>query len=214
MKFLRKHWFDVGAALAVLIMGTLLVFGIRMDSLQFLLWGSLISLFLHQFEEYRYPGYFPGMMNVVMFNSKQPDRFPLNEQSSVVVNVFMGWGSYALAAVVGEKALWLAIATILVSVGNTIAHTLIFNIRGKTLYNPGLATALLLFLPISLYFFYLITHNNLVTPMDWVLGIVLGVALNYIGILKTIDWMADAKTAYIFPKRCLIPENNSSSTHQ
>jgi len=167
----------------------------------------LVSLFLHQFEEYRYPGYFPGMVNSVLFSSKQPDRFPLNSNTSLIVNVVIGWGFYFLAAIFAENALWLGIATILVSVGNIVAHTVIFNIKGKTVYNPGVLTALILFLPLSLYFFYFVIQNGLVTPIDWILGIILGIALNYIGILKVIDWLKDENTSYIFPKRCLIPDN-------
>ena len=132
MELLRKHWFDVGAALAlILIIILVTTMGLDFSNIRFVLWLSLASLFLHQFEEYRYPGYFPGMMNIVMFESKQPDRFPLNEQTSVVVNVFMGWTSYALAAIFGEQAIWLGIATMLVSFGNFVAHTLIFNLKGQ-----------------------------------------------------------------------------------
>lgn len=205
MNFLRNHWYDLGLVLALGV--GLLLFIAKLSGLSWLLWLSLVSLFLHQFEEYRYPGYFPGMVNSVLFSSKQPDRFPLNSNTSLIVNVVIGWGFYFLAAIFAENALWLGIATILVSVGNIVAHTVIFNIKGKTVYNPGVLTALILFLPLSLYFFYFVIQNGLVTPIDWILGIILGIALNYIGILKVIDWLKDENTSYIFPKRCLIPDN-------
>ena len=203
MNFMRLHWFDIGLGLA-LITGGILV-QLKLNPLSFLLWVSLISLFLHQFEEYRYPGYFPGMMNTVMFSSKQPDRYPLNTNIAFIVNVFVGWLSYFLTAVFGERVLWLGIATILVSVGNFIAHTFLFNIKGKTLYNPGMFTAIVLFLPIAAYFGYLLIKGNLATPIDWIVGVILGVALNFIGILKLIDWLKDENTRYIFPKRSLLP---------
>ena len=205
MNVLRQHWFDIGVGLALLV-GAFL-FTNRLSPLAWLLWVSLISLFLHQLEEYRYPGYFPGMMNVVMFGSRQPDRYPLNTNTALIVNVVVGWFSYLLAALFGEKLLWLGIATMLVSIGNFIAHTLLFNIRGKTLYNPGLLTALFLFLPIVVYFIFLVIQNKLATPLDWGLGIVLGITLNYIGILKLIDWLKDENTSYIFPKRSLLPQS-------
>ena len=203
MNFMRLHWFDVGLVLA--FVAGVVVFFINLNPFSLLLWLSLISLFLHQFEEYRYPGYFPGMMNTVMFSSQQPDRYPLNTNTSFIVNVFIGWFSYLLAAVFAEKALWLGIATILVSVGNFIAHTLLFNIKGKTLYNPGMVTAIVLFLPISAYFGYLVINNHLATPLDWVAGVILGLVLNFVGILKMIDWLKDENTEYIFPKRFLMP---------
>jgi len=203
MNFMRLHWFDVGIVLAI-ITGSV-VFTNNLTPLSFVLWLSLISLFLHQFEEYRYPGYFPGMMNTVMFASKHPDRYPLNTNTSFIVNVLVGWFSYFLAAVFAEKAVWLGIATILVSVGNFIAHTFLFNVKGKTFYNPGMFTAILLFVPIAVYFGHLTIQGHLATRFDWIAGIILGIVLNVVGILKLIDWLRDENTAYIFPKRCLIP---------
>ena len=203
MNFMRLHWFDVGLVLAFVTGG--IVFSINTTPLSLVLWLSLITLFLHQFEEYRYPGYFPGMMNTVMFSSKQPDRYPLNTNISFIVNVYVGWFSYLLAAVFAEKAIWLGIATILVSVGNFAAHTFLFNIKGKTFYNPGMFTAIVLFVPISAYFVSLTIQGHLATPLDWVVGIILGIVLNVVGILKMIDWLKDENTEYIFPKRFLIP---------
>ena len=203
MNFMRLHWFDVGLVFA-LITGAFVLLN-KLNPISLLLWLSLISLFLHQFEEYRYPGYFPGMMNTVMFSSKQPDRYPLNTNTAFIINVFIGWLSYLLAAFFGERALWLGIATILVSVGNFIAHTFLFNIKGKTFYNPGMFTAIVLFVPIAAYFGFLLVQSNLATSADWIAGILLGVALNVIGILKLIDWLKDENTEYIFPERFLMP---------
>lgn len=203
MNFLRLHWFDLGFVLAFVVSVFLLVS--HSTGFTLLLWLSLITLFLHQFEEYRYPGYFPGMMNSVMFSSRHPDRYPLNTQTSLIVNVIVGWLFYFLAAVFNERAVWLGIATIIVSVGNFIAHTFLFNIRGKTMYNPGMLTAIVFFLPLSIYFFSWIIQNSAASTLDWVIGVVLGIALNYIGVLKMIDWMKDENTSYVFPARFLVP---------
>ncbi len=162
-------------------------------------------MFIHQFEEYRYPGYFPGMMNSALFSSQEPDRYPLNPNTALIVNVTVGWLFYFLAALFGEKALWLGIATILVSTGNVFVHTFLFNIKGKTFYNPGMVTADILFLPIAVYFFILVFQGRLASPVDWIVGIALGIALNYFGILKMVDWLKDKNTAYIFPRRFLPP---------
>ncbi|MGA2503411.1 MAG: HXXEE domain-containing protein [Anaerolineales bacterium] len=208
MNFLRQHWFDLGIVIG-LIVGFFLVFH-PPSPISILLWISLISLFLHQFEEYRYPGYFPGMMNTVMFSSQQPDRYPLNPNTALIINILVGWLFYFLAALFGERAVWLGIATMLVSAGNFIAHTFLFNIKGKTFYNPGMLTADIVFLPIAIYFFVVVLHGNLATPLDWGLGIVLGIALNYLGILKMIDLLKDANSMYIFPKRFLPPESKKN----
>ena len=208
MTFLRMHWFDLGLGLAGLVAVYTLI--AHPTGLALLLWLSLITLFLHQFEEYRYPGYFPGMMNSAMFASRQPERYPLNPQIALIVNVVVGWLFYFLAAVFAEKAIWLGIATILVSAGNFIAHNFLFNIKGKTHYNPGMLTADLLFLPFAVAFFILVIHTHIGTTVDWLVGLVLGIALNAIGVLKMIDWLKDENSPYIFPQRFLIPTRRKS----
>lgn len=199
MTFLRSHWYDIGAALAVALV-VILAF-VQPHGLTLILWISFAALFVHQFEEYRFPGTFPGMMNRTMFGSTRPDRYPLNPNTALVVNVLVGWLLYLLAALFGTNAVWLAIAAILISVGNFIAHTFLFNIRGRTGYNPGMLTAILLFLPISAYFFSFVISRKLATPVDWVAGVLLGIALNYLGILKLIDLLKDKDTRFVFPER-------------
>ena len=209
MNFLRKHWFDLGIPLAVVTGGY--AWFSHAAGVSLLLWLSLIFLFLHQFEEYRFPGYFPGMVNLALFQSAKPDRYPLNAQTSLVVNVGVGWLVYLLAALCGPRAIWLGIAIQVVNAGNCIAHIILFNLRLKSRYNPGMATAIVLLLPIVVLFFAAIIREHLTTPLDWALGLLLGVALNWIGILKMIDWMKDENTLYPFPARCLMPRKSDES---
>lgn len=193
----------MAGALALILEAALLFF--QPTGMQLLLWLSLGSLFLHQFEEWRYPGYFPGMVNKAMFKSDMPDRYPLNSNSGMLVNVVLGWGGYLLAALFWKQAIWLAIATILVSVGNIFAHTIVFNIRGKTLYNPGLITSWIFFVPIVYCFFDIVISQKIASPLDWLIGIILGIVLNYFGVYKMIIWLSDKNTPYVFPGRFLIP---------
>ncbi len=203
MNWLRQHWFDLGGVFAVCIAMFLWRYKDWMSLFQQLVWLNLLALFLHQLEEYRYPGTFPGMINRVMFQSLLPDRYPLNPQSALIINVVTGWGAYGAAAILAERAAWLGIATMLVSAGNVLAHTLLFNGKGKTLYNPGMATALLLFTPIAGYFFYFLLTGSAISPMEYAIGVILGILLNYFGILKMIDWMKDRNSAYHFPERSI-----------
>jgi ABC-type sugar transport system permease subunit len=203
LNLFRYHWFDLALILSIAL-GTAL-FITQPAGMTLLLWLSLGSLFLHQVEEWRFPGYFPGMANAVMFKSDMPDRYPLNANSGMLINVVLGWSGYLLAALFWKQAIWLAIATILVSVGNIFAHTIIFNIKGKTFYNPGLLTSWLLFVPIVYFFFRLVISEELASPLNWIIGIGLGIALNYFGIYKMILWLADTNTLYVFPRRFLSP---------
>jgi len=208
MQWLRYHWFDLSLALSVLLAALLWAF--KPEGIELVMWLSLASLFLHQVEEWRWPGYFPGMLNSRVFHSRQPDRYPLNANSGLMVNVVVGWGSYLLAALFWEQAFWLAIATILVSVGNVIAHTIVFNIKGCTLYNPGLFTCWVAFAPVIWFFFALTIDQGLASTTDWIVGVAVGLILNYVGIFKMIAWMADPKSPYVFEQRSLCPTDREA----
>lgn len=120
MDFLRKHWYDLGGFLALTTIGGLFYLHSSLDNYQILMWLSVISLFFHQLEEYRIVGTFPGMVNRVIYKSDLPDRYPLNPNTSLYINVFIGWSTYIFAAIFNEHAVWLGIATILVSLGNIL----------------------------------------------------------------------------------------------
>jgi len=202
MRFAQRHWFDIGAALGIVLAIWLVIAGTTLDTITLILWISLLTLFAHQVEEWRWPGWFPGMLNVVLFRSDDPWRFPLNVRSGLVVNVVVGWGSYLLAALVGESALWLAMATILVSVGNCVLHLIVIPIRGRIPYNPGMATSLMLFLPVSVWFFIVAWPKMSVT--DVLLGLVLGIVLNVGGVIGVIRALED-RDAPPFEDRQVLP---------
>ena len=56
------------------------------------------------------------------------------------------------------------------------------------------------FLPLVAWFLVAVLGESLATTADWIIGIV----LNYVSILKLIEWLGDRETAYIFPQRCMI----------
>jgi len=211
MNTFRKHWFDIGGVLSIFIL-VFVYYNHSLSLYQKTVWLSLVTLLFHQLEEYRIAGTFPGMVNRVMYNSPLPDRYPLNSRTAVYVNVYFGWIAYALAAILGEKAVWLGIATMLVSLGNTIAHTIVFNLKGKTIYNAGLITSWIFFLPCACYFFYIITVEHLATAVDYIVGIPLGIGFNVLGIIKLIDWFADKNSPYIFEQRNLLPQDRAKNT--
>lgn len=205
--YLQNNWMNIGGIMGFLALLFLLLFHRQLSTYQLIMWISLVTLFCHQLEEYRIVGTFPGMVNTVMFHSETPINFPLNANTALIINVGIGWSIYLLAAIAGEKCVWLGIASILVSVGNVIAHTFIFNIKGKTFYNAGLATCWLLFVPCSIWFFYLIHHEQLASVQDYLIGIPMGIVINYVGILKMIVWMSNKNSPYHFKKRQLLPHD-------
>lgn len=113
-----------------------------------------IILPFHVWEEWRFPGGFGFQYNWVTADSKTPDRYPMDQLSDMItVFVFMLTGITQL--IYGATPSILITHTIFAA-AEVGAHCY-FGIkmkqrlasRGKrTIYNPGLATALLCFLPV------------------------------------------------------------------
>jgi hypothetical protein len=198
MAYFRQRWYQVGLGIAIVLLLGLPFWRDHLSSFRTLLTISFMTLLVHQAEEYQFPGYFPRMINTVLFDSRRPDRYPLNANTAWIINVWLGWGLYILAIVFGEHAVWLAIATIVVSAGNVFAHGVLFNVRGRTFYNPGLLTALLLFLPLIVFFFVYTARHGLLDPANLIIGIIIGMAVNYVGIVRTITLLARSDTPYAF----------------
>ncbi len=202
MRFMERHWFDVGGGLGVVLILWLTVSGSSMPTLTLILWLSLLSLLAHQVEEWRWPGWFPGMLNVVLFRSDDPWRYPLNVRSGLAVNAGVGWIGYLLAALFAEDALWIGLATILVSLGNCVFHLIVIPIRGRMLYNPGMVTSLLLFAPIVVWF--IVVAWPLMSVADIVGGLALGLVLNVVGVVGLIRVMEN-HSAPPFEDRQVLP---------
>lgn len=207
MNLLRKHWYDIGGVLSIVVLAFVFINVKYLTDYELLMYLSLVSLFFHQLEEYRIPGTFPGMVNRAMFKSDMPDRYPLNTNTALIVNVVVGWLFYFLAAYFSEKAIWLGIAVIMVSLGNFIVHTFVFNVKGKTFYNAGMLTSWLFFAPCVYLFFHIIYSENLISTTDYLIGVPIGIVLNVIGVLKLIDWLKDKNTNFIFEQRNLLPQD-------
>lgn len=201
MNLLRNHWFDIGGVIAIAVAIHLWTSYPYLPPYESLMWFSLLTLFLHQLEEYRWPGTFPGMINTVIGKSVHPERYPLNSNTALLINV-SGWILYFLAALFAEKTIWLGIITIMVSFGNFVVHTFVFNVKAGTFYNAGMATALLLFGPVTILFIKVLFTSSLASLPDIVVGITIGLFLNLL-ILKTIFWLSNPQSPYTFSTRQL-----------
>lgn len=85
MDTIRRHWYNIGGVVAVIAIACLFIFWNAMNVLQILLLMSFIAILIHQFEEYGLPGGEPAITNMVMQPSDTPDRYPLNQNSAMVM---------------------------------------------------------------------------------------------------------------------------------
>jgi hypothetical protein len=167
MQWYRRHWYDVGlaVALAVLVCGVL----VQLSTLQQILLLSFVVLLLHEFEEYGWPGGLPAFMNEVMRPGGRIDRYPVNQNNSVAVNVYAGYPFYALP-IFFPRQIWLGLAPILFGFLENVLHLLLGSIKAKALYNPGLLTVAP-WLVLGIWYLYEIYHHNLITATDWLIAV-------------------------------------------
>ena len=147
----RQNWPRVGGLLGMAGAGALALTHQRLSKPQALAASNLLALFVHQYEEYEDPGYFPGQFNGGVFHSDEPDRYPLNSNTALIVNVPLAYTFYVLP-IVFSKPRWLGIAPVLFGFGQAVGHGLIFNRLAKDRYSPGFLASLLLHVPIGIQY--------------------------------------------------------------
>ena len=189
MKFLLRHWYDIGGVLIVPTVLWALLGGL--STVQMILVLNLAVLFVHQLEEYRWPGGEPWILNeAFMEPSGHPERLPTNQLSGLWING-TAWLFYLGAALLPNQ-IWLGLATILMGFpAQFIVHGILNNRRLKTFYNPGLGAVVFGHTPLAIWYFFVIYQQGLVHWWDWVLGILtLGIFMGVVMVLLGFRVMA------------------------
>lgn len=198
MKFLRRHWYDIGGVVAIVAAACLVIFWNRLEVLARIQLMSFIAILVHQYEEYGFPGGEPAVTNMVMQPSDLPDRYPLNQNSAMIGNVLVAYTVYLLP-VFFPHVIWLGLAPILMGMGQFIVHGVITNYKLKSFYNPGLGAVVFLHIPIGIYYIYYIVSNGLATGADWLVGVVyLVVLMAVVGRGVTYGVLASRDSQYPF----------------
>jgi Protein of unknown function with HXXEE motif len=196
MQWYRANWYWVGGLVAAAAVIYLAAAWGSLDELQRLLLAGFALVPLHEFEEYGWPGGEPAIMNKVIQPSGRPDRYPLNQNSAMIVNV--SWYPFALLALIFQHQIWLGLGTLLFWVGQFVIHGIVTNVKLKTIYNPGTLT-MLLGLALLVYYVYYLESKDLASLWDWVGGVAVMAAFAGIFLLKmTYSWLADQDSPYHF----------------
>jgi len=196
MVWYRRNWYWVGGLFAAGALVYLAVAWSSLDVLQRALLAGFALVPAHELEEYGWPGGEPAIMNKVIQPSDRPDRYPLNQNSAMVVNV--SWYPFALVALIFQHQIWLGLGTLLFWVGQLVVHGVLTNVKLKTIYNPGTLT-MLAGLALLVYYVYYGESNELVSIWDWVGGVVVTVIFAVVFLVKmTYSWLADEDSPYRF----------------
>ena len=193
----RTHWPRIGAVLAMLIGGTIAASARRLTKPQILSAANLMALMAHQFEEYVYPGYFPGQFNRGLFNSDSPRNYPLNPQTAMVINTCLAYPFY-VAPVLFPKSRWLGLTPVLVGWSQIVLHGIVIPRKAGAKYGPGVATALLLHLPIGIGYVIAVGRSGALDRADWAKGLGGAVGSAVFGVVVPNMLMRDRNSPYAF----------------
>jgi Protein of unknown function with HXXEE motif len=162
----RANWPRVGAVIAMGSAGAIATTHRRMSKPQLLSALNMVALLVHQYEEYEDPGYFPGQFNGGVFHSDEPDRYPLNTNTALIINVPLAYAFYALPVAL-PKQRWLGLAPVLFGFGQAVGHGLVFNRLAKDRYSPGFLASLFLHVPIGIQYLRALRDEAPIDHADW-----------------------------------------------
>jgi hypothetical protein len=161
LKWLERYWPMSTIFLAVYVTMLLALFVLRSDFPLFLIWAQLPVYFLHQFEEYVFPGGFKEFFNTKVLGSPVAAE-PLNARVSMWINVPIVYVAFPISAVLATTVsltfgLWMAYFSVI----NALSHVVMF---AKLGYNPGFIASLVLNIPVGIYTIAYLSAHDLVSP--------------------------------------------------
>jgi len=176
--YLELRWMDVGLGGALVI--SLMLLGGRQaspdlsrDPVLTLNWILLLVYFLHQFEEHGVDLFgrdyhFMTYANTILSGS----GLELTINSIYRINTLVVWLPFLIGVWGGRRFTWPGVAAAGLVLVNGISHILMAVSRGE--YNPGLATSVLVFLPVAYLYFSTMWREQVITNKEVIGGIVFG----------------------------------------
>lgn len=173
---LVNHWHEVSAFLgaAVAVCTILLV----EEPVQKCLLAAIVAMLLHFYEEFGFPGGFPHMGVKVLLGSDEADstKWHCNNLNSM----FGNWTALLLLYIVPlflPSVRFLTLSAMLFLFAEVLMHLVLFNVRQRSLYNPGMVTGVVLMGAIGLFYFTSVFDESVLAWWDWLLAIVWFVAV-------------------------------------
>jgi hypothetical protein len=174
--FIADNWQKALPALAIIGIGVwLALFRGDPASEQAMFAALLVIYMLHQTEEHLWPGGFRQFTNARVFESGRDD-WPVDRGGVALINIGCVWLPVAAAALFPQALRWLGLAWVALTLVNAVTH-IVTSIRFRC-YNPGLATAIVLFVPFTIWVFTEEVSRGLLTGGEVALLVLSGVLLH------------------------------------
>jgi hypothetical protein len=173
---LSANWQRLAPVLAVISAVLWLIFFRAAPATEPAMFAALLVLYMvHQVEEHLWPGGFRQFTNARIFKSGDDD-WPVSIGGVALINVGFVWLPLALAALFPGPLRWVGLAWIGLTLVNAVSHIAV-SLRFRA-YNPGLVTAIVLFLPFTIWALATEVANGLLSGGEVALVLVLGVLLH------------------------------------
>jgi hypothetical protein len=197
MRYFRRYWYYVGLVLGAI--ASAWAFLGQLTTIQFILLLNFAVLTVHQFEEYGLPGGFPWIMNEVVRPKGGPaDRYVLNQNNALWVNVWLAWPFYLLP-VFFPDVIWLGLAPTVFGFGQFGFHGIVANVKLKSFYNPGLVAVVFGHIPVGIWYLAEIYSKGTIPGLDWVLAFIYIACFIVVGMLIiAFRVLADRDSPYPF----------------
>ncbi|HEY4464212.1 MAG TPA: HXXEE domain-containing protein [Streptosporangiaceae bacterium] len=206
----RKQWPRVAAVQAMALGGASLLAGRKnQTNLRALAVMNAMTMCAHQYEEYVDPGYFPGQVNVGIFNSGQPLNYPFNANSAMCANI--SFRALYVPAMIFPKVKWLGLPPVLLGITQALAHgamsARIARDESRAKYSPGTLTAVLLHLPIGITYLRALRAQGPIGRSNWIKSGVVLLIFAVFGVAAPNVLLADKNSPYAFTARQMGPYN-------
>ncbi|PTD93344.1 hypothetical protein C9439_08000 [archaeon SCG-AAA382B04] len=177
LAWLEQHWPISTPFLALYLTIVLVLFVLNKNFALFLIWIQIPLYWLHQFEEYIYPGGFMEYFNIKVLSSNRKD-WPITKKDTFWINIpitFIGFPVSAILA--GLIDISIGIWTAYFSIINALSHLGMF-FRGG--YNPGLVASVSLNIPVGVYTIYYFATSQLISLNSHIIGVSIAIAIQVI----------------------------------
>ena len=162
---MRDSFSFIPKALIIAVRKTLLIFPVKLLLLNFM------TICIHTFEEFGFPGGEPAIMNIALRPSDPPSNcYPINQNNAMITNS-IGY-LYYLIPVFLPNIFWLAMGPVLFGFGQIVVHGIVTPKKLGQFYNPGLGAVLLGHVPIGIAYIYFAYQSMSISAIDWGLSVV------------------------------------------
>jgi len=159
--FIVKNTLYLVTALSVIVAIYVIIRWSAMPVLQRMVCIFFIGLVLHLWEESKFPGGFTDMITKSLNFTQSNPHF--GENITVIYVLIITFIPLFFPMVV-----FLAVAPMMLGILELVAHLIAIKMNvSKRFYSPGLITAALVLVPISVYSIVYVIQNNLMEPLWW-----------------------------------------------